>query len=105
VAAVPIDSQTRIKKKRPNRVGVSPHLRTETDSVSETLYFLVSIIPDDGKCPIHTSSGIPTHDSRSSKTVHALDSKAAVINYITHLNKEIYRKKQRKNYNKNSRFA
>jgi hypothetical protein len=36
--------------KRPNWVGVfPPHLRTETDLVSETLCFLVSRIPDDGQ--------------------------------------------------------
>jgi hypothetical protein len=29
----------------------SPHLRTETDPVSETLRFLVSRIPDDGQGP------------------------------------------------------
>jgi hypothetical protein len=34
----------------PNRVGVSPpHLRMETDPVSET--FLVFRIPDDGQSP------------------------------------------------------
>jgi hypothetical protein len=39
--------------KGPNWVGVfpPPHLRTETDPVSETSYFLVSRIPDDGKGP------------------------------------------------------
>jgi hypothetical protein len=36
--------------KGPNKVGVSsPHLRTETDTFSETLCFLVSRIPDDGQ--------------------------------------------------------
>jgi hypothetical protein len=36
--------------KGPNRVGVSPpHLRTETNAISETLCFLVSRIPDDGR--------------------------------------------------------
>jgi hypothetical protein len=35
-----------------NRVGVSTsHLRTETDTVSETLCFLVTRIPDDGQSP------------------------------------------------------
>jgi hypothetical protein len=35
--------------KEPKRVGIStPHLRTETDPVSETFCFLVSRIPDDG---------------------------------------------------------
>jgi hypothetical protein len=33
--------------KRPNRV-FPPHLRTETDPVSETLCFLVSRVPNDG---------------------------------------------------------
>jgi hypothetical protein len=39
--------------KGPNRVGVSPlpHLRTETDPVSETLCFLVSRILDNGQSP------------------------------------------------------
>jgi hypothetical protein len=38
--------------KGPNWVGVfSSHLRTETDPVFETLCFLVSRIPDDGKSP------------------------------------------------------
>jgi hypothetical protein len=38
--------------KKHNRVGVfAPHLRTETDPVSETLCFLVSRIPDDGQSP------------------------------------------------------
>jgi hypothetical protein len=39
--------------KGPKRVGVSssPHLRTETSSVSETLCFLVFRIPDDGQSP------------------------------------------------------
>jgi hypothetical protein len=38
--------------KGPNRVGVSlppPHLKTETDPVSETLCFLVFTIPDDAQ--------------------------------------------------------
>jgi hypothetical protein len=35
----------------PNGVSHAPHLRKETDPVSETLYFLEFIIPDDGKCP------------------------------------------------------
>jgi hypothetical protein len=38
--------------KGPNRVGVSPpHLRAETDSVSETSCFPVSRISDDGQSP------------------------------------------------------
>jgi hypothetical protein len=39
--------------KGPNRIGVSPtpHLRTETDPVSETVCFLVSRIPNDGQSP------------------------------------------------------
>jgi hypothetical protein len=38
--------------KGPNWVGVFlPHLRTETDPVSETSCFLFSRIPDDGKSP------------------------------------------------------
>jgi hypothetical protein len=37
--------------KGPNRVGVSPHLRTETDPVSETPYFLFFRIQDDGRSP------------------------------------------------------
>jgi hypothetical protein len=38
--------------KGPNRVGVfPPHLRTETDPVSETLCFLVSRRPDDEQSP------------------------------------------------------
>jgi hypothetical protein len=38
--------------KGPNTVGVSPpHLRTETDPVSEMLCFLVFRIPDDGPSP------------------------------------------------------
>jgi hypothetical protein len=44
--------QHNVSETGPNRVGVSPsHLRTETDPVSETLYFLVSRIPDDGQSP------------------------------------------------------
>jgi hypothetical protein len=36
--------------KGPNRVCVSPsHLRTETDPVSEMLYFIAFRIPDDGQ--------------------------------------------------------
>jgi hypothetical protein len=41
--------------KGPNWVGIfppPPHLRMETDPVSETLCFLVSRIPDDGQSPI-----------------------------------------------------
>jgi hypothetical protein len=37
--------------KGPNRVGVSPHLRTETDPVSETSCFLVRRTPDDEQSP------------------------------------------------------
>jgi hypothetical protein len=41
--------------KGPNRVGVFhlplPHLRTETDPVSETFCFQVSRIPDHGQSP------------------------------------------------------
>jgi hypothetical protein len=39
--------------KGPNRVGVFPHLRTETDAVSETLCFslLFRKNPDDGQSP------------------------------------------------------
>jgi hypothetical protein len=35
--------------KVPNRVGDPPHLRTETEPVSETLCILVSRILDDGQ--------------------------------------------------------
>jgi hypothetical protein len=42
--------------KGPNRVGVSPHVRTETDPVSETLCFLVYRIPDDGQSPKKSSN-------------------------------------------------
>jgi hypothetical protein len=38
--------------KGPNRVGVSPpHLRTETDPVSETMCFLAFRISDDEQSP------------------------------------------------------
>jgi hypothetical protein len=40
---------------------VSPHLRTETDPVSETLYFLVYRIPDDGKVQKTTNSEYYLH--------------------------------------------
>jgi hypothetical protein len=36
--------------KGPKRMSPTSHLRTETDSVAETLCFLV-IIPDDGQSP------------------------------------------------------
>jgi hypothetical protein len=39
-----------------NRVGVFPHLRTETDPVSETLFFLVSRILEDGQNPKTSNS-------------------------------------------------
>jgi hypothetical protein len=35
--------------KGPNKVFPTPHLRTETDPVSETLFSLVFRIPDDGQ--------------------------------------------------------
>jgi hypothetical protein len=35
--------------KGPNKVAVSPHLRTETDPVSETLCFPVFRIPGNGQ--------------------------------------------------------
>jgi hypothetical protein len=39
--------------KGPNEVGVfhPPHLRTDTDPVSEKLWFVDSRIPDDGRSP------------------------------------------------------
>jgi hypothetical protein len=35
--------------KGPNRVGVFPHLRTETDPVSKTLYFFIVILEKSGR--------------------------------------------------------
>jgi hypothetical protein len=45
------NTQRSKRSKGPNRVGVFPHLRTETDPVSETLCFslLFRKNPDDGQ--------------------------------------------------------
>jgi hypothetical protein len=45
--------------KGPDKVGVfsPPHLRKETDPLSETLCSVVSRIPDDGKSPNKSVSG------------------------------------------------
>jgi hypothetical protein len=48
----PLERANLSLSKGPKRVGVfPPHLRTETDPVSETLCFLVSRIPNDGQSP------------------------------------------------------
>jgi hypothetical protein len=53
--------------------NVSPHLRTETDPDSKTLYFLVSRIPDDGQYPKSSTSECYTPSSESPlETFHSL---------------------------------
>jgi hypothetical protein len=57
----------------------SPHLRTETDPVSEALYFLVFRIPDDGRIQntvilsvIHRRQILQIHELTYLTVIHTL---------------------------------